>query len=105
MLSLAASLTTTATAAVAAGPTDAMIARGKGLLTDKCAKCHAIEKSGDSPLAKAPPFRELHKHYPIANIAEALAEGIVTGHPDMPSTPFVQDDIDAIIGYIDSLNK
>ena len=41
--------------------------------------------------------------YPIATIAEALAEGIVTGHPDMPNTPFVQDDIDAIIGYIESL--
>ena len=79
------------------------ITKGRALLTDKCARCHSIERQGASPLPAAPAFRDLHKKYPIATIAEALAEGIVTGHPDMPSTPFVQDDIDAIIGYIESL--
>ena len=80
-------------------------AAGHAILAEKCARCHAIEKTGDSPLAQAPAFRDLHKKYPVANIAEALAEGIVTGHPDMPSTPFVQDDIDAIIAYIEALSR
>lgn len=82
-----------------------LAAAGHAILTEKCARCHAIERTGDSPLAQAPRFRELHKKYPVANIAEALAEGIVTGHPDMPSTPFVQDEIDAIIAYLESLSK
>ena len=86
-----------------AGATPEIVARGHSILTEKCARCHAIERQGASPLPIAPPFRDLHKKYPIAAIAEALAEGIVTGHPEMPNTPFVQDDIDAIIGYIESL--
>ena len=86
-----------------AGAPPQVIAKGQTILTEKCARCHAIERAGPSPLPAAPAFRELHKKYPIATIAEALAEGIVTGHPDMPNTPFVQEDIDAIIGYIESL--
>lgn len=93
-------------AAAANGPAPAeVVAKGRVLLTEKCSRCHAIERSGASPLPAAPPFRELHKKYPIANIAEALAEGIVTGHPEMPSTPFLQDEIDGIIGYIESLTR
>ena len=81
-----------------------LAARGQLILAEKCARCHAIDRAGASPLDAAPAFRDLHKRYPVAMIAEALAEGIVTGHPDMPSIPFVQDDIDAIIGYIESLS-
>ena len=89
--------------ASAAGAPPDIVARGHSILTEECGRCHATERQGTSPLPMAPPFRDLHKKYPIATIAEALAEGIVTGHPEMPNTPFVQDDIDAIIGYIESL--
>ena len=82
-----------------------LAAAGRAILAEKCARCHAIERTGASPLAQAPAFRELHKKYPVANIAEALAEGIVTGHPDMPSTPFVQDEIDGIIAYLETLSR
>lgn len=37
--------------------------------------------------------------------AEALAEGIVTGHPDMPAFTFSPTQIGAIIAYIKSLPK
>ena len=46
--------------------------------------CHSIGRTGDSPLDLAPPFRTLHKRYPIDDLQESLAEGIVTGHPTMP---------------------
>lgn len=93
-----------APSAMAAGAPETVIAKGRAILTEKCARCHAIDRTGDSPLSQAPAFRTLHRKYPVATIAEALAEGIVTGHPDMPSTPFLQDEIDGIIGYIESLN-
>ena len=91
--------------AFSAGPPDGATAKGHAILAEKCARCHAIERSGASPLSAAPAFRDLHKKYPVAVIAEALAEGIVTGHPEMPNTPFLQDEIDAIIGYIESLAR
>ena len=96
-------LSSSATFSASSSAPESVVAKGRAILTAKCARCHAIEREGDSPLAQAPAFRNLHKKYPVATIAEALAEGIVTGHPDMHSTPFLQDEIDGIVGYIESL--
>jgi mono/diheme cytochrome c family protein len=49
-----------------------------------CARCHSIDKYSESPLKIAPPFRTLHLKYPVTELQEALAEGIVTGHQNMP---------------------
>jgi len=45
---------------------------------------HAVGADGESPVPEAPPFRMLEARYPLEALEEALAEGIVTGHPDMP---------------------
>jgi cytochrome c len=77
--------------------------RGRAIAADKCGRCHAIGAEGKSPIALAPPFRELHKRYPVDHLAEALAEGIVTGHPMMPQFVFDPPEIDALLSYIESL--
>ena len=51
------------TPAVAASPQEQ---RGKTFALNNCAKCHSIDKVSPSPLKIAPPFRTLHKRYPIA---------------------------------------
>jgi mono/diheme cytochrome c family protein len=51
----------------------------------------------------APPFRDLSKRYPVEFLAEALAEGIVTGHPAMPRFTFEPREIDALLTYMGSL--
>src|SRR5687768_15351027 len=58
--------------------------RGLNFVRIHCAQCHAIDKSSPSPLRDAPPFRTLHRRYPVESLQEAFAEGIVTGHPSMP---------------------
>lgn len=83
---------------------DTLVAKGKAILEEKCMRCHAIGPSGESPHAKAPPFRTIVKRYPVEDLAEALAEGIVSGHPDMPVFTFEPADIDAILAYLGSLN-
>jgi mono/diheme cytochrome c family protein len=77
--------------------------RGHALAQKLCARCHAIEREGASPMGLPPPFRELSQRYPIEMLAEALAEGIVTGHPAMPSFTFHPRDIEALLTYIDGL--
>jgi mono/diheme cytochrome c family protein len=79
------------------------IAAGKKLLEDNCSRCHAIGVTGDSPLAKAPPFREVVTRYPPESLGEALVEGIVTGHNEMPEFVFEADQAVEIIAYLDSL--
>jgi hypothetical protein len=41
--------------------------------------------------------------YDPAALEEALAEGIVTGHNDMPDFAFEPGDVTAIIAYLDTL--
>lgn len=80
-----------------------MTAKGEVLVRENCARCHAIGKEGDSPHKDAPPFRTLSQKYPVADLAEALAEGIVSGHPDMPIFVFSPQDVAAIIDYLESV--
>jgi cytochrome c len=77
--------------------------RGAAIAERHCARCHSITTEGASPLAPAPPFRVLPQRYPVEQLAEALAEGIITGHPEMPHFTFTPVDIDALLTYIDSL--
>jgi cytochrome c len=77
--------------------------KGEALVKENCSRCHAIGKEGDSPHKEAPPFRTLSARYPVTDLAESLAEGIVSGHPDMPIFVFSPHDIEAIIEYLQSV--
>jgi mono/diheme cytochrome c family protein len=78
---------------------------GEELLQRDCASCHAIGPTGDSPRAGAPAFRTLGQRYPIESLEEALAEGILSGHPDMPEFKFDADDVGDIIAYLKSIQS
>ena len=77
--------------------------RGKTLVERHCSRCHAINITGSTPHPEAPPFRTLGTRYPIESLAEALAEGLVTGHPDMPEFMFEVHDVGAILAYLQSI--
>lgn len=79
--------------------------RGEALLAKNCARCHAIGRTGASPHSQAPPFRTLSRNYPIEGLAEALAEGIFVGHPDMPEFVFEADEVGAILAYLKSIQE
>ncbi len=79
--------------------------KGKVLVKENCSRCHAVGKEGDSPHKDAPPFRTLSAKYPIGDLAESLAEGIVSGHPDMPIFVFGPRDVEAIILYLESIQE
>jgi cytochrome c len=77
--------------------------RGKTFALNNCARCHSVDKVTSSPLKIAPPFRTLHNRYPIETIAEALAEGIQTGHPTMPEFQLDPDQIHDLLAYLKTL--
>lgn len=81
----------------------ANVEQGRRLARIYCARCHAIDKVSPSPLAIAPPFRTLHERYPVETLQEALAEGIVTGHPSMPEFRFEPDQINDFLVFLKSL--
>ena len=81
------------------------LAAGQRLVEQNCARCHAVTRSGDSPHPQAPPFRTLSSRYPVAQLEEALVEGLSTGHPDMPEFIFSTDNAAAIIAYLKSIQS
>jgi cytochrome c len=88
-------------AASAQGTAD--LKRGETLVARNCARCHATMRTGESAHPEAPPFRTLGKRYPIESLEEALGEGIISGHPDMPEFVFESTDVGAIIAYLKSI--
>ena len=79
------------------------VVEGRALLERNCSRCHAIDAVGDSPHDQAPPFRTVMKIYPADTLEEALAEGLVTGHPDMPEFVFPPEQVGSIIAYLRTL--
>ncbi len=77
--------------------------KGRVLVEKNCARCHAVGREDASAHPEAPPFRTLSSRYPIDDLAESLAEGIVSGHPDMPIFVFSPTDVEAIITYLKSI--
>ncbi len=78
---------------------------GASLAETHCGRCHAIGGDGVSAHGDAPTFRELARRWPPESIAEALAEGIVTGHPDMPPFKFQPREIDQLLDTLRALRR
>lgn len=80
-----------------------LLDKGRHALESRCSRCHAIGLEGASPHAEAPPFRDVVKRYPPESLEESLAEGITSGHPDMPEFVLAPDEIGAVIAYLNTL--
>jgi cytochrome c len=77
--------------------------RGRALAEKMCSQCHAIDKSGRSPHAGAPAFRALDRRVDLDSFMERLREGLMVGHPDMPTFRFTREDARAFLLYLRSI--
>jgi mono/diheme cytochrome c family protein len=100
----ASSAQTATTEGAAAGQAD-LIGQGKKLAEMLCVSCHAIGASGESPEPMAPAFRRLGQRYPLNALEEAFAEGILVGHPMMPSYKLSEAQIEALLAYLTSIQE
>ncbi len=89
--------------ALAAGATSSS-ADGKQLLEKTCARCHAIEATGDSPLKQAPPLRDVYRKYPAQELQFEFAEGMGSRHKEMPQIQFSSEQVDAILTYLSEIS-
>jgi mono/diheme cytochrome c family protein len=79
--------------------------RGLTFVRANCAHCHSVDRASASPLKIAPPMRTLHERYPVENLAESLAEGIRTGHPNMPEYRLDPGQVADVIAYLKTLEQ
>ena len=105
-LTLAPAVVAADTPASAAKPASVeQIEKGRAIVERLCTKCHATDVTGASPLPIAPPLRDLALKYPVEHLAEALAEGIMTGHREMPEFRFTPREVDVLLAYLDDLAR
>ena len=76
---------------------------GGQLIAELCSRCHATSAGQSSPHDEAPSLRRISRNYPVERLAEALAEGMMVGHPDMPVFEFEVGQIDQIIAYLNTI--
>jgi mono/diheme cytochrome c family protein len=81
------------------------VQRGLAYVRTNCAHCHSVDRITDSPLRIAPPFRDLHKRYPVEDLAGSMAEGIRTGHPTMPEFKLDPGQVVDVIAYLKTLER
>ena len=75
--------------------------RGFILVRFHCARCHAIDKASDSPLATAPAFRTLHLKYPISDLQRPLLQAELV-HPRFD---LKADQVEDVMAYFKSLEQ
>jgi cytochrome c len=90
--------------ALSAGSTPAAtLAHGEALVTRHCGGCHATARDDRSREPAAPQLRELNRRYDTEQLGEALAEGLLVGHPMMPQFRFPAEDVKSILLYLKSI--
>ncbi len=76
---------------------------GRALAERMCARCHAIGRTGSSPHEGAPAFRGLDRRVDLDTFANRLRDGLFSGHPDMPTFRFTNEDARALTAYLRSV--
>ncbi len=77
--------------------------RGRALAERMCSNCHAIGARGQSPHAGAPAFRAIDRRVDLDSFMDRLREGLMVGHPDMPTFRFSREDARAFVLYLRSI--
>lgn len=87
----------------AAAQADGNVEAGRAFAMENCSRCHAVGATGESPREGAPRFRNFQTMWPLESLEEALGEGIVVGHPDMPQFELDGQQIEDLLAYLASL--
>lgn len=81
------------------------VVRGQKIAERHCARCHSINTGENSRHRLAPPFPIIANRYSVWGLQEALAEGIVVGHADMPPFTFSPDQINNLLSFMDTFTR
>lgn len=74
--------------------------KGEALLTDSCAKCHAVGAEGDSKITTVKPFRDVIAPMPKDGLGAAFLDAMAKKHTEFK---FEATDAKAIGDYLDKL--
>lgn len=90
---------------VALNADPAQVAAGRQIAERECAQCHAIDRTGKSPNAEAPPLRNVLAVNDAESLAYRFIEAMRVGHDEMPLFDFDVQAADALIAYIATISE
>lgn len=92
----------------ACGPED-MVCTGQILAEARCARCHAVWASGNSPYPGAQPFRVFWQRWTKPALAGALRTGIIVQHDNsgvkLPEMKLEDAEIKVLFAYLDTIQE
>jgi mono/diheme cytochrome c family protein len=83
----------------------AAVQRGLRLARANCARCHAIGAEGASPMAGAPPLRDLETLEPGRSTEEVFARALLQTHPDMPRFAIRDQDAADLLAWLATIRQ
>jgi mono/diheme cytochrome c family protein len=90
-------------------PVDAALAQGadqgRRLVTTMCSGCHAVDRTGASPLPNAPLFRKLADRLDLNELQDRMREGLSSTHPGMPTFRFSRSEAQAVRVYLSTIQE
>jgi mono/diheme cytochrome c family protein len=89
----------------AARSQEVSLTAGRELAHARCSRCHAVDRTGASPNPRAPHFRDLGARFPFDGLREALMQGMIVGHPEMPIVHLGQAESGDLIAYMRALQE
>ena len=113
MRRLALSVVLVVVAAGGAAAQDIGAAAGRIVAERRCGICHSLD-AAPSPVTDAPSFVQLYRRYPAGGVRQILKEGMTASavpreggsrspHPRMPAQSLSEDEIAALIDYLQSM--
>jgi tetratricopeptide (TPR) repeat protein len=84
--------------------TDQRVRQGKALAEKICSSCHAVGDNGVSPNKNATEFRNYYRRHPLFTLRQPITRAIRETHNQMPKFMYSDEEIDAIVAYINSLS-
>lgn len=88
---------------LAVGPTSPTVEIGRSIAQTRCASCHAVDASTQSPRSAAPPFVVLRDRYLETTLQRKLEAMVDTEHSEMPPLRMHSNEIEALYAYMESL--
>lgn len=80
--------------------------RGEADVRRRCSSCHAVALADTSPNPNAPALRTIGARYPVDNLEEAFAEGIMVSHDQaMPAFVLSPEETSDILAYLKELHR
>lgn len=88
-----------------AAPVRGSAGEGALIAFELCARCHAVAPGNSSPVPDAPTFLDIAHRWPVENLAESMAEGMMVGHESdpMPVFQFTPEELDNLLAYLQQI--